>query len=169
MADLHDPTRHLQQEVSLSKQQPQELCTICLCFFSSLFQQLRVVKAFKSTLEDLEEKRSVHSFQSLHSIRSSRSHHGHRPISEEVNNHLLRTTSFPIRNQYASLHLNSPEAIVPVYQQFKTRSHSYESVPLVIKQKSPLLATTNPALKRSPPKTVTRVADVHESVTETSI
>ncbi|GIY56470.1 plasma membrane calcium-transporting ATPase 3 [Caerostris darwini] len=33
--------------------------------------QLRVVRAFKSTLEDMEERRSVHS---LHSLRSSRSH-----------------------------------------------------------------------------------------------
>ncbi|XP_028966499.1 plasma membrane calcium-transporting ATPase 2 [Galendromus occidentalis] len=36
--------------------------------------QLRVVRAFKSTLEDMEDKRSVHSVHSLHSIRSSRSH-----------------------------------------------------------------------------------------------
>ncbi|KAK2725056.1 hypothetical protein QYM36_001494 [Artemia franciscana] len=35
--------------------------------------QLRVIRAFKSTLEDLEEKRS------LHSLRSSRSHSGLRP------------------------------------------------------------------------------------------
>ena len=50
-----------------------------ICFFSP--KQLRVVRAFKSTLEDLEEKRSVHSFHSLH---SSRSHQGHRPLFEEV-------------------------------------------------------------------------------------
>jgi hypothetical protein len=133
-----------------------------------------VVKAFKSTLEDLEEKRSVHSFQSLHSIRTSRSHHGHRPISEEVfNNHLLRTTSFPIRNQYqyASFHVHSPEreATTPV-EHFKTRSHSCENVPLVIKQPSPLLATVNPALKRSPPKTVVRPESAPGGeVTETCI
>lgn len=128
------------------------------------------MKAFKSTLEDLEEKRSVHSFQSLHSIRSSRSHHGHRPISDEVyNNHLLRTTSFPIRNQYASFHLHSPDrdSTTPV-EHFKTRSQSCESVPLVIKQPSPLLAAANPALKRSPPKIVTR-PEGRNSVTETSI
>ena len=50
--------------------------------------QLRVVRAFKSTLEDMEERRSVHS---LHSLRTSRSHPGPRPLSdisfidEEVN------------------------------------------------------------------------------------
>ncbi|XP_013789247.1 plasma membrane calcium-transporting ATPase 1-like, partial [Limulus polyphemus] len=44
--------------------------------------QLRVVRAFKSTLEDMEEKRSVHSLHSLHSLRSSRSHPGTRPLSD---------------------------------------------------------------------------------------
>ncbi|XP_053203024.1 plasma membrane calcium-transporting ATPase 2-like isoform X4 [Panonychus citri] len=41
--------------------------------------QLRVVRAFKSTLEDMEDKRSIHS---LHSLRSSRSHPGPRPMSD---------------------------------------------------------------------------------------
>ncbi|XP_063219775.1 plasma membrane calcium-transporting ATPase 2 isoform X2 [Bacillus rossius redtenbacheri] len=44
--------------------------------------QLRVIRAFKSTLEDLEERRSVHSLHSLHSLRSSRSHTGIRPLSD---------------------------------------------------------------------------------------
>lgn len=58
--------------------------------FSCLFQ-LRVVRAFKSTLEDMEERRSVHS---LHSLRTSRSHPGPRPLSdisyidEEVNQNI---------------------------------------------------------------------------------
>ncbi|KAL0268066.1 UNVERIFIED_CONTAM: hypothetical protein PYX00_010146 [Menopon gallinae] len=38
--------------------------------------QLRVIRAFKSTLEDLEERRSVHSLHSLHSLRSSRAQAG---------------------------------------------------------------------------------------------
>ncbi|KAG1699330.1 Plasma membrane calcium-transporting ATPase 3 [Nymphon striatum] len=42
--------------------------------------QLRVVKAFKSTVEDMEERRSVHSAHSLHSLRNSRSHQ--RPLSD---------------------------------------------------------------------------------------
>ncbi|XP_059489575.1 plasma membrane calcium-transporting ATPase 2 isoform X2 [Neocloeon triangulifer] len=42
--------------------------------------QLRVIRAFKSTLEDLEERRSVHS---LHSLRNSRSMTGgQRPLSD---------------------------------------------------------------------------------------
>jgi len=58
-----------------------------LCSYSSLLCesrifQLRVIKAFKSTLEDMEEKRSVHSLHSLHSLRSSRSHPGLRPMSD---------------------------------------------------------------------------------------
>jgi hypothetical protein len=44
--------------------------------------QLRVIRAFKSTLEDMEEKRSVHSLHSLQSLRSSRSHPGIRPMSD---------------------------------------------------------------------------------------
>lgn len=130
------------------------------------------MKAFKSTLEDMEEKRSVHSYQSLHGLRGSRSHHGPRPISDDLyNNHLLRTTSFPIRNQYASFHTHSPDRDHhnPA-EHFKTRSHSCESVPLVAKQPSPLLAAANPALKRSPPKSISRPEEVPpENMTETSI
>ncbi|XP_069165984.1 plasma membrane calcium-transporting ATPase 2 isoform X2 [Procambarus clarkii] len=44
--------------------------------------QLRVIRAFKSTLEDLEERRSCHSLHSLHSMRNSRSHQGNRPMSD---------------------------------------------------------------------------------------
>ena len=44
--------------------------------------QLRVIRAFKSTLEDLEERRSCHSLQSLHTMRNSRSHQGNRPMSD---------------------------------------------------------------------------------------
>ena len=54
------------------------LCSVSL--------QLRVVRAFRSTLDELEDKRSVHSFQSIHSMRSSRSHQGHRPLSDELMN-----------------------------------------------------------------------------------
>ncbi|ELU11612.1 hypothetical protein CAPTEDRAFT_227483 [Capitella teleta] len=47
-----------------------------------LQHQLRVVRAFKSTLDGLEECRSLRSFHSSHSLRASRSHH--RPLSEEI-------------------------------------------------------------------------------------
>lgn len=41
--------------------------------------QLRVIRAFKSTLEDMEERRSVHS---IHSYRSTRSYLNSRPMSD---------------------------------------------------------------------------------------
>ncbi|XP_045116619.1 plasma membrane calcium-transporting ATPase 2-like isoform X3 [Portunus trituberculatus] len=44
--------------------------------------QLRVIRAFKSTLEDLEERRSCHSLHSLHNMRNSRSQQGNRPMSD---------------------------------------------------------------------------------------
>ncbi|KAI4473690.1 hypothetical protein M0802_015983 [Mischocyttarus mexicanus] len=69
----------------------------------SLFLQLRVIRAFKSTLEDLEERRSVHSLHSLHSMRSSRSHTGPRPLSDftyidEDPTNATTTTSMNINN-----------------------------------------------------------------------
>lgn len=46
-------------------------------FVVFLMVQLRVVRAFKSILEDLEEKRSTHS---IHCLRTSRSH----PVMSQV-------------------------------------------------------------------------------------
>ena len=46
-----------------------------------LFPKLRVIRAFKSTLEDMEDKRSCHS---LHSVRSTRSFLS-RPTSDMTN------------------------------------------------------------------------------------
>lgn len=48
-------------------------------------KQLRVVRAFKSTLEDLEEKRSTHS---IHCLRTSRSH----PVMSQVSCQLSEAT-----------------------------------------------------------------------------
>lgn len=48
------------------------------------YWQLRVVRVFKSTLEDLEEKRSVNSFYSFYSLRSFRFYQGLRFMSESV-------------------------------------------------------------------------------------
>lgn len=64
----------------------------------SLCLQLRVIRAFKSTLEDLEERRSVHSLHSLHSLRSSRSHPGPRPLSDisYIDEDPLKTPSSPL-------------------------------------------------------------------------
>lgn len=59
---------------ALEPSRPHDCPSLCL--------QLRVIRAFKSTLEDLEERRSVHSLHSLHSLRSSRSHTGLRPLCD---------------------------------------------------------------------------------------
>ena len=74
---------------------PHPLCPNVLCL------QLRVIKAFKSTLEDMEEKRSVHSLHSLHSLRSSRSHPGTRPMSDisYIDEDPLKTPSPLTENQ----------------------------------------------------------------------
>jgi hypothetical protein len=75
----------------------------------SLCLQLRVIRAFKSTLEDLEERRSVHSLHSLHSLRSSRSHPGPRPLSDisyiDADDALLKTPSSPSVDPRAMLNL----------------------------------------------------------------
>lgn len=77
---------------------------------SSLFLQLRVIRAFKSTLEDLEERRSVHSLHSLHSMRSSRSHTGPRPLSdftyidEDPTNSALNASKGNLPNKTAEDH-----------------------------------------------------------------
>jgi hypothetical protein len=63
--------------------------------------QLRVIRAFKSTLEDLEERRSVHSLHSLHSLRNSRSMQGQRPLSDGSfadDEQPLKTPSSPMLN-----------------------------------------------------------------------
>uniref|UniRef100_U5EU54 Calcium-transporting ATPase n=1 Tax=Corethrella appendiculata TaxID=1370023 RepID=U5EU54_9DIPT len=55
--------------------------------------QLRVIRAFKSTLEDLEERRSIHS---LHSLRSSRSH----PSGMTTNPGVAGTSKNPSGSNY---------------------------------------------------------------------
>uniref|UniRef100_A0A182PBW8 Calcium-transporting ATPase n=1 Tax=Anopheles epiroticus TaxID=199890 RepID=A0A182PBW8_9DIPT len=54
--------------------------------------QLRVVRAFRSTLEDLEERRSIHS---LHSLRSSRSHPGGMSTSGTMTSQGLSNLLYP--------------------------------------------------------------------------
>lgn len=82
----------------------------------SLFLQLRVIRAFKSTLEDLEERRSVHSLHSLHSMRSSRSHTGPRPLSdftyidEDPTNPMMYARSTKASNAVAPDHSQDSEA-----------------------------------------------------------
>jgi len=114
-------------------------------------------------LEDLEEKRSIHSFHSLHSLRSSRSHPGPRPISEDLSNHHQRLRITMTTSD--ATHYRSPHSFAE--RTFKTKSQSFENVPLVSKQPSPVLAPINPAHKESPPKIPSQL-DL-KGVTETSI
>lgn len=130
-------------------------------------EQLRVVRAFKSTLEDLEEKRSIHSFHSFHSLRSSRSHHGPRTITEEA---AMNTFARDIYNQDLFLRNSPPRTTSSSYSTapFRVKSQSFENVPLVSKQPSPVLASINPAHKASPPKTLSH-SDITSHRSETSI
>lgn len=132
----------------------------------SFHWQLRVVRAFKSTLEDLEEKRSVNSFHSFHSLRSSRSHQGPRPMSESVtiaNHHerICRRLTTAFERPFPKMPVSPPDP------GFRLKSQSYENVPLVSKQPSPLMAPVNPGHRDSSPKTLSQ-ADIN-NITETSI
>ncbi|XP_064632110.1 plasma membrane calcium-transporting ATPase 2-like isoform X3 [Lineus longissimus] len=88
-----------------------------------LQHQLRVVRAFKSTLEDLEEKRSVHSFHSLHSLRSSRSQ-SHKPLSDELYP-MDYTKSASSDHNGSYLRTSNKESAM------KNKSRSVENVPLM--------------------------------------
>uniref|UniRef100_A0A1B6DUL5 Calcium-transporting ATPase n=1 Tax=Clastoptera arizonana TaxID=38151 RepID=A0A1B6DUL5_9HEMI len=70
--------------------------------------QLRVIRAFKSTLEDLEERRSVHSLHSLHSMRSSRSHTGPRPLSD-----ITYIDEDPVKTPSSNNTLTVPKMVSP--------------------------------------------------------
>ncbi|XP_070193159.1 uncharacterized protein [Littorina saxatilis] len=135
----------------------------CVCY------QLRVVRAFKSTLEDLEDKRSVHSFHSFHSLRSSRSHHGPRTITEEAN---ANANSNQTHNHDRFLRTTPPRLTSPNYTSvppsFRVKSQSFENVPLVSKQPSPIMASSNPGHKASPPKTLSH-SDIASHRSETSM
>ncbi|CAL1300144.1 unnamed protein product [Larinioides sclopetarius] len=91
--------------------------------------QLRVVRAFKSTLEDMEERRSVHS---LHSLRSSRSH----PKQLSDISYIDEDVKTPSPNDYP-------------YDIHKTNNHSVrnhtpdgETAPLMIRRNSPTSITS---------------------------
>ncbi len=106
-----------------------------LLFLSLSLLQLRVVRAFKSTLEDIEEKRSIHSFQS--SIRSSRSHQGHRPLSEELHSPMDFTGKVPPGEQNGSytnmalvIHEHPAESYIHRNSKVSTKSRSAENLSL---------------------------------------
>ncbi|RLU20100.1 hypothetical protein DMN91_006706 [Ooceraea biroi] len=104
--------------------------------------QLRVIRAFKSTLEDLEERRSVHSLHSLHSMRSSRSHTGPRPLSDftYIDEDPTNTTTA----QNAAYKSSNRSAEPMMSQDYETNYRGYSR--MLNSPASPLLLTvTGPA------------------------
>ncbi|XP_076448221.1 uncharacterized protein LOC143284944 [Babylonia areolata] len=99
--------------------------------------QLRVVRAFKSTLEDLEDKRSTHSF---HSLRSSRSRLSPHSLAEDAGAH------------HPFLHPHQPCCLSPGGGHIQVKSQSFENVPLVSRKSTPVLYSTN--RQAFPPKTL---------------
>lgn len=101
---------------------------------ASLCLQLRVIRAFKSTLEDLEERRSVHSLHSLHSLRSSRSHTGPwppRPLSDityidedssatkiSPQSAQAHNSSLPLKNEGAGDHAGASNRLLSPYSAY---------------------------------------------------
>jgi hypothetical protein len=143
--------------------------------------QLRVVRAFRSTLEDLEEKRSVHSFNSFHSLRSSRSQHGPRTITEEASTTTTTTgvsstggqrfnkdrflrTAPPRLTSSRTPSLPSPDTAasaditinVTAPPSFRIKSQSFESVLLVSKHHTPAKTQSSPVFKNCPAKTLSQ-------------
>ncbi|XP_054163372.1 plasma membrane calcium-transporting ATPase 2-like isoform X2 [Oppia nitens] len=121
--------------------------------------QLRVVRAFRSTLEDMEERRSVHS---LHSLRTSRSLPGPRPLSdisyidEEVsapspNDYPCDTTGpkNPVLPSYGNIiaHTNTASKAAYRHQQSLNLTGTPASVP-GLGETAPLL-TKEPQMERS--------------------
>ena len=117
----------------------------------TLFHQLRVIRAFKSMLEDLEDKRSIHSHQSLHSMRHSRSHHGQKSVLTRDDSYarFLQTTSSSgllqpvptpssgcVQSEICRVSKRScpPLSSMNVRPNLQHKSKSCESVPLVGKE-----------------------------------
>ena len=115
--------------------------------------QLRVVRAFKSTLEDLEEKRSIHSFHSLHSIRSSRSHQGHRPLSEELHANHYRIRKSPSTGQNGS-YTNMAMVIQEHNFKLNGKSRSAENVALMDSGFPPPVVVVQGASNNPSPRTL---------------
>lgn len=90
-----------------------------LCF------QLRVIRAFKSTLEDLEERRSVHSY---HSMRGSRSHTGPRPLSDitYIDEDPVKTPS-PYNNSSSNIRYNH-SSLSPASELHRLSPSSYNNL-----------------------------------------
>lgn len=125
-----------------------------------LFGQLRVVRAFRSTVDDTEEKRSIHSVHSLHSLRSSRSHQGPRPLSDELLQSGIPGAGY---NNRAMTHHNG---------QLTTKSRSAENIAMLAStDTTPAVFVEGPSNCPTPRTLSSSELDTHGSVTthETTI
>lgn len=172
------PNTHVRaREKRIEKPKKIRIYTACLCVAGlpprflierpSLFLQLRVIRAFKSTLEDLEERRSVHSLHSLHSMRSSRSHTGPRPLSDftYIDEDPTNTTTAAAQN--AAYNRSSNRSAEPTmsqdyeanyrgYSRMQQQSHNSPASPL-------LLSVSGPANAYNHHYTITATTDNRSS------
>ena len=143
-------------------------------FFFFLSTQLRVVRAFKSTLEDLEEKHSIHSFHSLHSIRSSRSHQGHPRLCDELSQPIMdaagpKAPSPEQNGSYTNMALTIRENTVHEYRKMSTKSRSAENVSLVERQHSPPSVVIQAATPNASPRSYSSANSLQLRMHETTI
>ncbi|KFM74141.1 Plasma membrane calcium-transporting ATPase 3, partial [Stegodyphus mimosarum] len=140
--------------------------------------QLRVVRAFKSTLEDMEERRSVHSLHSLHSLRSSRSHPKQLSdisyIDEDVKTPSPNDYPYDMadsqknaiytNNSIRNMNHNNTQFIPPP-QSNSSESETHETAPLMIRTPTHQNRTSN-QLQGTPsnsPTTTTSITPVNSS------
>nr|XP_015903633.1 plasma membrane calcium-transporting ATPase 2 isoform X4 [Parasteatoda tepidariorum] len=132
--------------------------------------QLRVVRAFKSTLEDMEERRSVHSLHSLHSLRSSRSHPKQLSeisyIDEDVKTPSPNDYPYDINgSQKNAIYNNSVQNMNHNNTQFvappASNSPESETAPLMIR--SPTRQNRAQGTSSNSPTTVTSITPVNSS------
>lgn len=156
------------------------LLFVCMFpYFFLSFQQLRVVRAFKSTLEDMEERRSVHSLHSLHSLRSSRSHPKQLSdisyIDEDVKTPSPNDYPYDIadsqknavftNNSVRNSNHNNSQYIMPPPQNHSTDGDVHETAPLMIRTMQSNNRNINPTqgTPSNSPTTTTSITPVNSS------
>lgn len=105
--------------------------------------QLRVIRAFKSTLEDLEERRSCHSLHSLHNMRNSRSQQGNRPMSDisYIDEDSTKSPS-PNSDKRCGLCNTAVRLVTPIEESSPTTAETAPLVPPLSPQGGPAAAAS---------------------------
>lgn len=112
---------------------------------------MRVIRAFKSTLEDLEDRRSCHS---LHSLRNSRSQQSARPMSDVSSYDEDSATKSPSSShagRRCDICSGNAHLVTPVEESSPTTA---ETAPLM-----------PPASPLSPPSGLQQPGDLHHQLT----